>query len=92
MRVGARGDKRGRAETARHLYGDPTVGSASSVSHVGHHTRLEASMTSHDFGTSRRSPGDLDALSLGLAELMLAVNTDPIEQPRTQRSRPAWGF
>lgn len=71
VRVGARGDKRGRAETARHLYGDPSVGGASSVSHVGHHARLEASMTSHDFATTSRSPGDLDALSLGLAELML---------------------
>ena len=71
VRVGARGDKRGRAETARHLYGDPTTGRPSAVSHVGHHERLETSMTSHDFATTRRSPGDLDALSLGLAELML---------------------
>lgn len=73
VRVGARGDKRGRAETARHLYGDPTTGRPSVVSHVGHHARLEASMTTHDFATSRRSPGDLDALSLGLAELMLTT-------------------
>ena len=73
VRVGARGDKRGRAETARHLYGDPSVGGASSVSHVGHHTRLEASMTTHDFATTSRSPGDIDALSLGLAELMLTT-------------------
>ena len=71
VRVGARGDKRGRAETARHLYGDPTTGRPSAVSHVGFHGRLETSMTSHDFATTRRSPGDLDALSLGLAELML---------------------
>lgn len=71
VRVGARGDKRGRAETARHLYGDPTTGRPSAVSHVGFHSRLETSMTEHDFATTRRSPGDLDALSLGLAELML---------------------
>ena len=71
VRVGARGDKRGRAETVRHLYGDPVTGRPSVVSHVGHHDRLERSMTTHDFATTRRSPGDLDALSLGLAELML---------------------
>ena len=77
VRVGARGDKRGRAETARHLYGDPTTGRPSAVSHVGHHDRLETSMTSHDFATTRRSPGDLDALSLGLAELMLSSSLAP---------------
>lgn len=75
VRVGARGDKRARCEAARHLYGDATTGRPSSVSHVGHHTRLEQSMTSHDFGTNPRSPGDLDALSLGIAELMLATPT-----------------
>lgn len=77
VRVGARGDKRGRAETARHLYGDPTTARPSAVSHVGHHERLETSMTSHDFATTRRSPGDLDALSLGLAELMLSSSLAP---------------
>lgn len=82
VRVGARGDKRGRAETARHLYGDPATARPSAVSHVGHHDRLETSMTSHDFATNRRSPGDLDALSLGLAELMLAtpVATTPPDE------------
>lgn len=73
VRVGGRGDKRGRAETARHLYGDASAKRPSIVSHVGTHTRLERSMTSHDFATTRRSPGDLDALSLGLAELMLST-------------------
>ena len=34
-------------------------------------------MTSHDFATTRRSPGDLDALSLGLAELMLSSSLAP---------------
>ena len=72
VRVGARGDKRGRAETARHLYGDPTTGRPSAVSHVGFHSRLETSMTEHDFATTRRSPGDLDALSLGVHELLLS--------------------
>lgn len=80
VRVGARGDKRGRAETVRHLYGDPVTGRPSVVSHVGHHDRLERSMTTHDFATTRRSPGDLDALSLGLAELML---TGGVIQNRT---------
>lgn len=91
VRVGARGDKRGRAETARHLYGDPTTGAPSVVSHVGHHERLEQSMTTHDFATAKRSPGDLDALSLGLAELMLAKtsNAKPPAPTITHNERTA---
>ncbi len=91
VRVGARGDKRGRAETARHLYGDPLTGAASVVSHVGHHERLEQSMTTHDFATMKRSPGDIDALSLGLAELMLAktVNAAPPRPTITRAERTA---
>lgn len=85
VRVGSRGDKRGRAETVRHLYGDPTTGRPSVVSHVGHHDRLERSMTTHDFATTRRSPGDLDALSLGLTEMMLATAQTPTY---TDRPRP----
>lgn len=73
--VKVKGDKRGRAESARDLYGDPTTGTPSMVSHVGDHPRLEESMTTHDFATSQRSPGDIDALSLGLAELMLGATT-----------------
>ncbi len=71
VKVAARGDKRGRCETVRELYGDPETGRPSVVSHVGTHNRLERSMTSHDFATNNRSPGDLDALSLGLWELLL---------------------
>lgn len=71
VRVGARGDKRGRAETARTLYGDPRAGRPSMVSHVGYHDRLEQSLTSHDFATTSTSPGPIDALSLGLADLLL---------------------
>ena len=36
-------------------------------------------MTTHDFATTDRSPGDLDALSLGVHELLLGappVRTD----------------
>ena len=38
-------------------------------------------MTTHDYGTSKRSPGDLDALSLGCADMVL-------QQPEPQRPRP----
>ena len=71
VKVGARGDKRSRCETARNLYGDRTTGRVSRVFHLGTHTRLERSMTTHDFATSQRSPGDLDALSLGLHDMLL---------------------
>ena len=79
VKVGARGDKRGRCETARSLYGDRKTGRTSRVYHVGHHRRLERTMTTHDFATTDRSPGDLDALSLGVHELLLGappVRTD----------------
>lgn len=69
--VTVRGDKRGRAESVRELYADPVQGRGGVVSHVGTHSSLETSMTTHDFATSSKSPGDLDALSLGLSELML---------------------
>ena len=69
--VTVRGDKRGRAESARELYADPAQGRGGVVSHVGTLSSLEASMTTHDFATTSKSPGDLDALSLGLSELML---------------------
>lgn len=69
--IQVRGEKAQRSATARQLY--PHV-----VSHVGVHARLEDSMTTHDYGTSKRSAGDLDALSLGCADLMLA----PPEAPR----------
>lgn len=72
VKVGARGDKRGRCETARALYGDAKSGRVSRVYHVGRHHRLERSMTTHDFATTQRSPGDLDALSLGLHEMLLS--------------------
>lgn len=62
--IPVRGEKVQRSSAARQLY-------PHTVSHVGVHTRLEDSMTSHDYGTSKRSPGDLDALSLGLSTLML---------------------
>lgn len=62
--ISVRGEKSQRSAAARQLY--PHV-----VSHVGAHTRLETSMTSHDYGTSKRSAGDLDALSLGCTDLML---------------------
>ncbi len=79
VKVGARGDKRGRCETARNLYGDRKTGRTSRVYHVGRHARLERSMTTHDFATTQRSPGDLDALSLGVHEMLLGappVRTD----------------
>ena len=73
VKVGARGDKRGRCETARNLYGDATSGRISRVYHVGRHSRLERSMTTHDFATTQRSPGDLDALSLGVHDMLLTT-------------------
>lgn len=73
VKVGARGDKRGRCETARNLYGDTKAGRSSRVYHVGRHAGLERTMTTHDFATSSKSPGDLDALSLGLHEILLSV-------------------
>lgn len=80
VRVGGRGDKRGRAETARDLYGDAKAGRSSRVYHVGKHRRLEATMTSHDYATTSKSPGDIDALSLGLHELLL-VNASNEKAP-----------
>lgn len=62
--VAVRGEKVQRSSAARQLY--PHM-----VSHVGVHARLENTMTSHDYSTSKRSPGDLDALSLGLSTLVL---------------------
>ena len=73
VKVGARGDKRGRCETARNLYGDTKAGRSSRVYHVGRLAGLERTMTAHDFATSQKSPGDLDALSLGLHEILLSV-------------------
>jgi len=73
--VPVRGEKVQRSSAARQLY--PHM-----VSHVGTHTRLEDSMTSHNYATSKRSPGDLDALSLGLSTLVLeppAAITPPDE-------------
>lgn len=78
VKVGARGDKRGRAETARDLYGDMKAGRASMVSHVGEQPRLEETMTTHDYATTTRSPGDIDALSLGVHELLLSDASQPL--------------
>ena len=64
-------ERRHSSANARQLY--PHV-----VSHVGIHARLEETMTTHDYGTSKRSPGDLDALSLGCADMVL-------QQPEPQR-------
>ena len=93
VKVGARGDKRGRCETARNLYGDRKTGRTSRVYHVGRHARLERSMTSHDFATTQRSPGDLDALSLGVHELLLG-NTTTTAPPRpvllSRPNLPGW--
>lgn len=69
--ISVRGEKAQRSANARQLY--PHV-----VSHVGVHARLEETMTTHDYGTSKRSPGDLDALSLGCADMVL-------QQPEPQR-------
>jgi len=68
--VPVRGEKVQRSSAARQLY--PHM-----VSHVGTHTRLEDSMTSHNYGVSKRSPGDLDALSLGLSTLVLEPDAAP---------------
>ena len=85
VRVGARGDKRGRAETVRELYGEPLTGRASLVSHVGPgFAALEGTMTTHDYATSRVSPGAIDALSLGLTELMLQGTTPVVDLPGLQ--------
>jgi phage terminase large subunit-like protein len=62
--ISVRGEKAQRSAAARQLY--PHV-----VSHVGAHPRLEDSMTTHDYASSKRSAGDLDALSLGCSDLML---------------------
>lgn len=89
VRVGARGDKRGRAETVRELYGEPLTGRPSVVSHVGPgFAHLEHTMTHHDYATSRISPGALDALSLGLTELMLQ-GTTPAISPEAVRKLAA---
>lgn len=79
--VTVKGDKRGRAESARELYADPVQGRGGVVSHVGTLSSLETSMCTHDFATTSKSPGDIDALSLGLSELMLggAVADSPVE-------------
>ena len=77
--ISVRGEKAQRSATARQLY--PHV-----VSHVGAHPRLEDSMTTHDYGTMKRSPGDLDALSLGCADLML--QQPQIEPDRTMTDEP----
>lgn len=88
--VTVKGDKRGRAESARELYADPAQGRGGVVSHVGTHTSLEASMTMHDFATASKSPGDLDALSLGLSELMLTRTAAPsYAEARTASRRGA---
>ena len=84
--VTVKGDKRGRAESVRELYADPARGRAGAVYHVGTFASLERSMTSHDFATKSKSPGDLDALSLGLSELML--NGPPAAPARTTILRP----
>lgn len=79
--VTVRGDKRGRAESARELYADPMQGRGGVVSHVGTLSSLEASMCTHDFATRSVSPGDIDALSLGLSELMLGgAVADPFSE------------
>jgi len=62
------------------------------ASHVGALARLEDQLTTWDPATSRASPDRLDALVWALTELLVAHDATPAEQPRTQRSRPAWGF
>lgn len=101
--VTVRGDKRGRAESARELYADPVQGRGGVVSHVGTLSSLETSMCTHDFATTSKSPGDIDALSLGLSELMLggAVADSPVEvaaalgdvrrRDATGPARSSWG-
>ena len=83
--IPVRGEKAQRSATARQLY-------PHAVSHVGVHPRLEKSMTTHDYGTSKRSPGDLDALSLGCADLMLLKPQANTSAPRTITAAPRWGF
>lgn len=73
--VQVRGEKVQRSSAARQLY-------PHTVSHVGVHSRIEDTMTSHDYSTSKKSPGDLDALSLGLATLMLGTATLTAEASR----------
>ena len=70
--VTVKGDKRGRAESVRELYADPARGRAGAVFHVGTFSALERSMTSHDFATTKRSPGDLDALSVATSRREMA--------------------
>ena len=62
------------------------------VSHVGALARLEDQLTTWDPATSRTSPDRLDALVWALTELLVTHDATPAEPPRTQRSRPAWGF
>jgi phage terminase large subunit-like protein len=62
------------------------------VSHVGALARLEDQLTTWDPATSRTSPDRLDALVWALTELLVTHVATPAEPPRTQRSRPAWGF
>ena len=74
--VPVRGEKVQRSSATRQLY-------PHTVSHVGAHTRLEDTMTTHDYATSKRSPGDLDALSLGCSHLVLVpreVTADVTEE------------
>lgn len=92
VKVGARGDKRGRCETARNLYGDTKARRSSRVYHVGRHAVLERTMTTHDFATSSKSPGDLDALSLGLHELLLGSGGDVAAPPKSRTNAPRWCF
>ena len=62
------------------------------ASHVGALARLEDQLTTWDPATSRASPDRLDALVWALTELMVTHDATPADPPRTQRSRPAWGF
>lgn len=82
--LSVRGEKAQRSATARQLY--PHL-----VSHVGVHTRLEDSMTTHDYGSTKRSAGDLDALSLGCADLLLNAAPSEAAPPPRLVSRAARG-
>ena len=62
------------------------------ASHVGALARLEDQLTTWDPATSRTSPDRLDALVWALTELLVTHDATPADPPRTQRSRPAWGF
>lgn len=62
------------------------------ASHVGALARLEDQLTTWDPATSRASPDRLDALVWALTELLVTHDATPADPPRTQRSRPAWGF